>query len=226
MQIIFWHKKAFCALTPQLRQIHLTNSRHFDESWVSGVTITGNNDINYNGMLRAKLLFYESFWKRKWASSPPASVVREERSPRSLLMSRWVEANSGSWVSDFAPLVHPAEDPLLPDTTEGWSLCVFMTPSRSSLKKGDKVILPVSSFSALAITFSHTRNGGEEKKEWQRRRAMKLKGKKKQVEAQWRMGGSVCVCVCVGVYSRHVCTCSLVRLGMMTLSRLKSIGTP
>lgn len=103
MQIIFWHKKAFCALTPQLRQIHLTNSRHFDESWVSGVTITGNNDINYNGMLRAKLLFYESFWKRKWASSPPASVVREERSPRSLLMSRWVEANSGSWVSDFSP---------------------------------------------------------------------------------------------------------------------------
>lgn len=221
MQIIFWHKKAFCALTPQLRQNHLTNSRHFDESWVSGVTITGNNDINYNGMLRAKLLFYESFWKRKWASSPPASVVREERSPRSLLMSRWVEANSGSWVSDFAPLVHPAKDPLLPDTTEGWSLCVFMTPSRSSLKKGDKVILPVSSFSALAITFSHTRNGGKRKKSdndgepWNWR-------KKKHVEAQWRMGGSVCV----GVSSRHVCTCSLVRLGMMTLGRLKSIGTP
>lgn len=36
---------------------------------------------------------------------------------------------------------------------------MFMTPARISLKKGDKVILPVSPSFALAITSSHTRGG-------------------------------------------------------------------
>lgn len=72
-----------------------------------------------------------------------------------------------------------------------------MTPSRSSLKKCDKVILLVSSFFALAITFSHTRGwGGKEKKG--DNDSKEMEGKKDEV--QWRMGGSVSVCVSACVY--------------------------
>lgn len=83
----------------------------------------------------------------------------------------WKRTRDLEWAI-FPQLVHPAEDAqhqlLLLYTMEEWrlggSVCVFLTPSRSSLKKGDKVILPVSSFFAFAITFSHTRGGGKRKK--------------------------------------------------------------
>lgn len=75
---------------------------------------------------------------------------------------------------------------------------MFMAPARISLKKGDEVILPVSSSLALVITFSHTRRGRNAKKKNQ----LTVKNRKemegeKQVEVQCntrRMGGNVCVC--------------------------------
>lgn len=101
-------------------------------------------------------------------------------------VSRWVEANSGSWVSDFLQLAQSAEGAqhqlLLLYTIAEWRLgglvCVLMTPSRSSLKKGDKVILPVSSFFALAITFSHIRGGGGKEKKVTMMESKETKGKK------------------------------------------------
>lgn len=60
-------------------------------------------------MLRAKLLFFESFWKRKWASSPPGSVVKEERSPHSVLMSRGKFGNLSEW---FRPACPPCRGPV------------------------------------------------------------------------------------------------------------------
>lgn len=116
-------------------------------------------------------------------------------------VSRWVEANSGFRVSDFLQLAQPTEDAhqLLRLHTMGkWRLggwvCVFMTPSRSSPKKGDKVILPVSSFFALAITFSHTRGRRKGKKlQWQIAR----KGRQDNKLKCNRERKVACVCRCV-----------------------------
>lgn len=92
-------------------------------------------------------------------------------------------------MSDVPQLAHPAEDAqhrlLLLYKTEGGWVCVFMTPARISLKEGDKVILTVSSFFTLAITFSH-RKGRVKKKKKGKKRTMKSKEMEggKQVEVQ------------------------------------------
>lgn len=170
----------------------MTYSCHSDDG------VTGNSGIHDN--TASKLHEFTTFFSELlWNPRRPRG--RKLCSPRTLIvMGTQLHAFATlmhllprvKWNKDlewFSHLVQPAEvaqhQLLLLYKWGGWSVgrlgCVFMTPVRISLKKGDKVILPVSSSFALAIPSSHTRGGRNTETDWQWRI-----GKKGKVKNKWR----------------------------------------
>lgn len=123
-------------------------------------------------------------------------------------MAKWVEANSGSWVSDFPQLAQPAEDAqhqlLLLYTMGKWrlrglGLCVhdsFEEFPEEMWQSYPPCVIFLCSRNHFLL---HEGLGGKEKKG--DNDSKETEGKKDEV--QWRMGGSVSVCV-------SACVCMLI----------------
>ena len=204
----------------------MTNSSHFDQSWVSEVTLFGNNDINYNWMLWLKPITHESLWAvlyDEWWGRKGHGVNTVLKCCPNLSFQQHPNCVDREWVIPLSMptcrgRTKPAVAAVYSGRMETGELGLCVHGSLKEFPEGRwQSYPPRVIFLCFCNHFLSHEGRGEKKKKSQWRSAVKRKVKKSRCNWEWEV---VCVCWCV------FSPCSLVWLEMMTLSRLKSIGTP